>query len=118
MRGIIPPRSHESEFTRPKYYHGMFCDRLLEGQVTVHIDDVVLDTGLVRTVSAVLITPRIQCGLQGLDRLEAAVVIEQLILQGLVQPLDLPRRGRRSGPGEPLSCGAMRSPGGWPEAGP
>jgi cupin domain len=43
MRGIIPPRFHESESTRPKYYHGMFCDRLLEGQVTVQIDDVVLD---------------------------------------------------------------------------
>jgi hypothetical protein len=43
MRGIIPPRLHESEFTRPKYYDGMFCDRLLEGQATVQIDDIVLD---------------------------------------------------------------------------
>jgi transcriptional regulator with XRE-family HTH domain len=43
LRGIIPPRFHESEFTRPKYYHGRFCDVLLEGHVTVQIDNVVLD---------------------------------------------------------------------------
>jgi hypothetical protein len=43
MRGIIPPRFDESEFTRPKYYHGMFCDRPLAGQVSDPIDDVVLD---------------------------------------------------------------------------
>jgi transcriptional regulator with XRE-family HTH domain len=43
LRGTIPPRFRESEFTRPKYYRGMFCDHLLEGHVTVQIDDAVLD---------------------------------------------------------------------------
>jgi transcriptional regulator with XRE-family HTH domain len=43
LRGIIPPKFHESEFTRPKYYHGRFCDILLEGHVTVQLDNAVLD---------------------------------------------------------------------------
>ena len=58
--------------------------------------------GLVRPVGVVLLPPGIERGLQSLDRLERAVVVKQLVLQGLVQPLDLSGRGRRRGPGEPL----------------
>ena len=48
-------------------------------------------------VGVVVLAPRIQGRLQSLDGLERAVVVEQFVLQGLVQPLDLPGRGRRSG---------------------
>jgi hypothetical protein len=41
------------------------------------------------------VAPGVERGLQGLDGLERPVVIEQLVLERLVQPLDLPRgRGR------------------------
>ena len=43
-----------------------------------------------RPVSVVLLPPRVQPGLQVLEVLERAVVVEQLVLQGLVQPLDFP----------------------------
>jgi hypothetical protein len=51
----------------------------------------------VRTVGVVLLPPCIERGLQGLDGLERAVVVEQFVLQGLVQPLDLPGGGRLTG---------------------
>ncbi len=50
--------------------------------------------GLVRPVSVVLLAPGIQRSLEGLKVLEQAMVVEELVLQGLVQPLDLPRGGR------------------------
>jgi transcriptional regulator with XRE-family HTH domain len=43
MRGLIPPKFYSSEFNRPEYYHGTYCDHLLEGHVTVQIDEEVLD---------------------------------------------------------------------------
>jgi hypothetical protein len=56
----------------------------------------------VRPVGVVLLPPRIQGGLQGLDGLELAVISKQLVLQRLVQPLDLPGsiacKPRRKGP--------------------
>jgi hypothetical protein len=56
----------------------------------------------VRPVGVVVLAPGIQRRLQHLQAGEWAVVIEQLELQRLVQPLDLPRGGRRGGPGEPM----------------
>ena len=51
--------------------------------------------GLVRPVCVVLLPPGVQCGLQLVDALERAVVAEELMLQGLVQPLDLLGVGER-----------------------
>jgi hypothetical protein len=50
----------------------------------------------VRPVGVVFLPPRVERGLNGLKVLERAVVVEQFVLQGLVQPLDLPG-GRRRG---------------------
>jgi transcriptional regulator with XRE-family HTH domain len=43
MRGHIPPRFHETVFNRPEYYRGTVCGHLLEGHVTVQIDEMVLE---------------------------------------------------------------------------
>ena len=43
MRGLIPPRFYQTEFSRPEYYRGMNCDHLLEGHVTVQIEERVFD---------------------------------------------------------------------------
>jgi hypothetical protein len=51
----------------------------------------------VRAVSVVLLAPGIQRRLQRLDAFERAMHIQQLPLEGLVEALDLPRRGRLTG---------------------
>jgi transcriptional regulator with XRE-family HTH domain len=43
MRGIVPPRFHESAFIRPEYYRGMYCNHLLEGHLTVQIEEKIFD---------------------------------------------------------------------------
>jgi hypothetical protein len=56
----------------------------------------------VRPVGVVVLAPGIERGLQVLDGAERAVVVEQFVLQRLVQPFNLPGRGRRRGLSEPL----------------
>lgn len=48
---------------------------------------------LMRPVPVALAPPGNQRGLQRLDALERAVRVQQLTLQGLMQPLDLPGKG-------------------------
>jgi hypothetical protein len=49
-----------------------------------------------RPLSVVVDDPRVECCLQGVDRLMPAVVIgEELGADRLMQPFDLPGRGRR-----------------------
>ena len=58
--------------------------------------------GLVRPRGVVVLAPGVHRGLGVLDAGERAVDVEQLQLQCLVQPLDLPGRRRRAGLGQPL----------------
>jgi hypothetical protein len=57
---------------------------------------------LMRALVVIGMDPPVNRVLRGGQRLERRHVIEQLPAQGLVPPLDLPGRGRRPGPGEPL----------------
>jgi hypothetical protein len=56
----------------------------------------------VRPLSVVLLAPGIDRDLRVLNAGERAVHVEQFLLQRLVQSLDLPRRGRGPGLGQPL----------------